>query len=271
VNSGSRKKAILVVSFGTSFEENLKATIGATEKRIGVANPDYEIRRAFTSSIVIGILEKRGIVVDTVDAAVRKLVAEGFPELIVQALHLIPGEEFHKLLASVAPYRASFARFAVGMPLFAGTDGYFGTIDAIAAGFPEIGPADAIVLMGHGSSHPANSAYALIQTIFEAKKLPVYIGTIEGYPTLDDVIVKLRKNGVRKTIVLPLMLVAGDHANNDMAGDGPDSWKSILGSNGFVVETLVRGLGQLPAIQDIYVARTKAAIDSLDAPGKGNA
>lgn len=264
VYGGNVKKAILVVSFGTSYEDNLKLTIEATEKRIAAAFPDYEVRRAFTSSIVIKVLKKKGILVNEVDEGLAELAAQGFTECIVQPLHLITGEEYHQVVKTVAKYRTSFSRLAIGMPLFAETAGYFRTLDAICANNPTVGSGEAIVFMGHGTHHPANSSYALIQMILEAKGFPVYVGTVEGYPDLDWVMDRLDRDGIKMVTLLPLMLVAGDHANNDMAGDEADSWKSILTEKGFAVRTILRGLGEVPAVQDIYVSRVREVLASID-------
>lgn len=260
------KKAILVVSFGTSFEDSLKANIEASERAIAAAYPDYEIRRAFTSGIVIKVLAKRGVTVDTVDRALERLHADGFSRVVVQPLHLIPGEEFHQLLEALAPFRPSFDEVAVGVPLMCDAESYFTLAGAIAPTLPETGPGEAVVFMGHGTHHPANAAYPTIQRVFDDLGLPVYVGTVEGYPTLDDVIALLKRDGVQKVTLFPLMLVAGDHANNDMAGEEPDSWKSILSAAGFEVECALRGLGELESVRSIYADNAGKAIASLNHP-----
>ena len=260
------KKAILVVSFGTSYEDALSANIEATEKKIAAAYPEYEVRRAFTSKIIIKVLAKRGVKIDDVPAALERLRSEGFSRIVVQPLHLIPGEEFHELLTELAPFRASFAEVAVGVPLLYDAESYFRLAKVLAPTLPKTAPDEAVVFMGHGTSHPANSAYPAIQRVFDDLDMPVYVGTVEGYPTLDGVQRLLERDGIRKVTLLPLMLVAGDHANNDMAGDDPDSWKSVLTEKGYSVTCVIRGLGELPAVQDLYVKNVGAAIDSLDRP-----
>ncbi len=258
------KKAILVVSFGTSYEETLDKTIGATERAIADAFPGHETRRAFSSSIIRKIWAKRGVAIDDMKAAMDRLVAEGYGEIIVQPLHLIPGEEYSEVLEAVRPYRASVPRLAVGEPLFAGTDSYTAVIDALAASLPATGKGEAVLFMGHGTHHAANSSYALVQMHFSDRGLPVYVGTVEGYPELDHILPRLSRDGVRKLVLLPLMLVAGDHANNDMAGDEDDSWKSILNAQGFEAVPVLRGIGELAPIRDIYVDRVRKAMASLD-------
>ncbi len=256
----SMKKGILVVSFGTSYESTMKTTIGAAESAIAAAFPDREVRRAFTSTTIIRILGKRGIAVDTVDSALEKMAKEGFGDIVVQALHLIPGEEFHELLAAVAPWRGRFASFVVGTPLLAAAQDYFALADAFIASLPAMVPGEAAVLMGHGTPHPANMAYPALQRVFDDRQIPIYLGTVEGYPTLEDVIADLTRDGVKKVLLVPLMLVAGDHANNDMAGDEPDSWKSILSARGFEVSVMLRGLGELPEVRALYIGKVRAAL-----------
>lgn len=255
------RKAILAVSFGTTHLDSLDAAIGAVERRIGSENPGYEVRRAFTSSIIVKKLNGRGFQVDGVDAAVKRIRDQGFSELVVQPLHLIPGDEFEKMLAELAPHRSAFARVAVGRPLFDGEGGYRAVLDAVMSGFPRLDPGEALVLMGHGTGHPSDAAYSRIQATLDAMGLPVHVGTVEGAVTLDDAMARLRSARVAKVIVAPLMLVAGDHAKNDMAGDEPDSWASRLRAEGFAVRIVMRGIGELPAVQAIYADRVKAAID----------
>jgi len=262
------KKAILVVSFGTSFEESLKANIEASEKAIAAAYPDYEIRRAFTSGIVIKVLGKRGVKVDAVEEALARLHADGFSRVVVQPLHLIPGEEYNQLLEALAPFRPSFDEVAVGVPLMYDAESYFTLAKAIAPTLPKVGPGEAVVFMGHGTHHPANAAYPTIQRVFDDLDMPVYVGTVEGYPTLDGVMALLERDGVKKVTLMPLMLVAGDHANNDMAGDEDDSWKTVMTAKGFTVECVLRGLGELPSVRELYVANAGKAIASLDAPAE---
>lgn len=258
------KKAILVVSFGTSYENTLDKTIGATERAISKAFPDHEVRRAFSSSIIRKIWAKRGVAIDDVVTALDTLVAEGYGEVIVQPLHLIPGEEFHEVVQLIGSYHSRIERLALGAPLFAGTESYSAVIDALAASLPMTRSNEAVLFMGHGTHHPANSTYALTQMHFSDRGLPVYVGTVEGYPGLDEVIPKLHKDGITKLILLPLMLVAGDHANNDMAGDEDDSWKTILTEAGFEVTIMLRGVGEIPAIQALYVERARATLARVD-------
>lgn len=265
------KKAILVVSFGTTYADTRKATIEAVENKIRAAFPDYEVRRAFTSRIIIKKLAERdGLKVDTEKQALDKLRAEGYTDIVIQPLHMEPGDEYEKLLRVVEGYEKSkaFAKIAVGRPVlyYPGQedkpDDYATAIKAIQTQFPKLGRHDAIAMMGHGGVHPANTAYAALQMKLEDAGLKnVFVFTVEGYPTIENLMDKLKENKIKKVILMPLMLVAGDHAQNDMAGDEKDSFKSQLLAAGFKVETYLHGLGENAAVQDIYVQHVKDALE----------
>lgn len=264
------KKAILVVSFGTTFAETRQNTIEAIEKKVQQAFPDYEVRRVFTSNIVRkNIAANENLHVDDLVTALNNLKNEGFTHVVVQSTHIIPGEEFeHKILDTVAKYKNSFQEIVVGRPMlyFEGQnpDDYQLAVKALQQQLPKMKKGEAVVLMGHGTpEHKANANYQAFQEKLKANKLPVYIGTVEAAPTLEDVEETLRANKIKKVILMPFMIVAGDHANNDMAGDEPDSWKSILTQNGYKVEVYLAGLGANPAVQDIYVQHIKDAIAGM--------
>lgn len=267
------KKAVLVVSFGTTYLEAQKLNIEGVENKIRSAFPEYDVRRAFTSRIVIKrIADRDGIKIDTEKQALEKLKAEGYKEVIVQPLHMIPGDEFDKVGKMVEQYakNKTFDRISLSRPLiyYSGQeekpDDYAVAIDALKTQLPKMERRDAVVFVGHGGNHPANAAYAALQLrIQDAKLKNVFVTTVdgEGYPTFESVIEKMKENKIKKVTLMPLMLVAGDHANNDMAGDEPDSMKSRLVKAGFKVETYLHGLGENQAAQNIFVQHVKDAIE----------
>lgn len=259
---GMGKKAILVVSFGTSYAKTRKVTIEACENAIKTAFPGYEIQRAFTSKRIINILKDRdNILIDTPQEALQKLRDEGFSDIIVQSLHIIPGSEFHDLVFTVKEFQTAFESLRIGMPLLASPDDYVAVADALARQFPNLAEDEAVALMGHGSSHPANAAYPALECVLADCEHPrIFIGTVEGYPELDHVIARLHKHHIRKVTLMPLMLVAGDHAQNDMAGDDDDSWKMVLEKEGFQVNIYLHGLGENTAIQQMFVQHVKDVI-----------
>jgi sirohydrochlorin cobaltochelatase len=266
------KKAILVVSFGTTFAETRKLTTEAVEDKIRKAFPDYEVRHAFTSRIIIKKLSEEGLKVDTEKQALDKLKAEGYSEVIVQPLHMEAGDEYSKLTRTVDNYvrTKAFDRLSVGRPVlyYTGQEGekpddYLIAIKALQNQFPQLGKRDAIALMGHGGVNPSNTAYAALQLkLKDAGVNNVFVFTVEGYPTIENLITELKANKIKKVTLMPLMLVAGDHANNDMAGDDKESFKSQLIAAGFQVDTYLHGLGENVGIQDIYVQHVRDAIDN---------
>ncbi|CQR74513.1 Sirohydrochlorin cobaltochelatase [Sporomusa ovata DSM 2662] len=265
----ARKKAILVVSFGTTFADTRKITTEAVEDKIKAAFPDYEVRHAFTSRIIIKRLADRdGLHFDTEKQALDKLKADGYKEIIIQPLHMEAGDEYAKLMHVVDNYKKSFEKISVGRPVlyYTGQEGekpddYLIAIKAMQTQFPKLGKGEAIALMGHGGLNPSNTAYAALQMkIQDAGLKNVFVFTVEGYPTIENVIKELKDNKIKKVTLMPIMLVAGDHANNDMAGDDKESFKSQLIAAGFKVETYIHGLGENVGIQDIYVQHVKDAI-----------
>lgn len=264
------KKAILVVSFGTTYLDTLKLNIAAIEDKIRDSFSDFEIRRAFTSRMVIRKLAERdGLHVDTEEQALEKLLAEGYAEVYVQPLHVVAGEEYGKIERLVARYahNRTFAKIKIGRPLlyYMGQedqpDDYLEVLAAIAGQLPPLGHEDALVFMGHGGTHPANAAYAALQLKFaEAGLERAFVYTVEGFPALESVTEKLSENNIRNVLLVPFMLVAGDHAKNDMAGDDDESAKSQLKQAGFHVDVVLKGLGENRAIQDIYIRHLRDAI-----------
>ena len=260
-------KAILVVSFGTSFNESRNITIGGIESAIEENFPDYEVRRAFTSQIIIDVLKERdGIEIDNVEEALDSLVADGYKTLIVQPTHLMHGFEYDDLVTELDNYKDKFNSVALGEPLLNSDEDFAEVIDCITSRTASyINHETAIAFMGHGTHHEANTVYADLQKKITAAGYSNYIiGTVEATPSLDDVMAAVKAGGFTRVVLEPLMVVAGDHANNDMAGDEDDSWKSAFTAEGIEVVSILEGLGQFNEIQDIYVKHVKAAIDSIE-------
>ncbi|HWR40821.1 MAG TPA: sirohydrochlorin cobaltochelatase [Patescibacteria group bacterium] len=269
-----KTKAILVVSFGTTYTAACTANIGSVENKISFAFPDYTVRRAFTSRIVVRKLFNRdGIIVDTEKQALDRLQAEGYSQVIIQPLHIIPGDEYDKVSQLVSHYirEKTFANIVLGRPIlyYSGQenkpDDYLIAVAALQTQIPQLGNKDAILFMGHGGMHPANAAYAALQLRLQDSGFHnIFIFTVdgEGYPTLESVIQKLKKQAITQVMLMPLMLVAGDHAINDMAADDPSSAKSQLLAAGFQVETYLYGLGENPTIQNIYVQHVQDALEN---------
>ena len=280
---------ILVVSFGTSFNDSRAMDIGGIEKAIQEANPDWAVRRAFTAQIIINHVQARdGERIDNMQQALDRAVANGVKNLILQPTHLMHGAEYDEMVEAVEEYRDKFESVAIAEPLLGevGSDATVINEDKAAtaqavtsvavaeAGYESAEAAAedgvAFVFMGHGTSHTAKVSYSQMQTQMASLGYEnVFIGTVEGEPeetSCEAVIEAIVEAGYTKVILRPLMVVAGDHANNDMAGDDEDSWKSMfLASGNFEsVETQIAGLGQIEDIQRIYVDHTAAAIAELN-------
>lgn len=258
---------VLVVSFGTSYNDSRDITIGAIEEAIAEAHPEYETRRAFTAQIIIDKLAERdGLEIDNVTDALDRAAADGFQNLVVQPTHLMDGLEYHDLINELEEYEDNFTNISVGKPLLTSNEDYAGVIEAITGATKEYDDGEtAMVFMGHGTEAVSNEVYHIMQNKLEASGYEnYYIGTVEAEPTLEDVMEALKEHGGYKRVVLePLMVVAGDHANNDMAGDEEDSWKTALKAEGYEVECLLKGLGELEEIQKLYVEHFEKAIEKL--------
>ncbi len=251
------EKELLVVSFGTSFNDNRRLTIGAVEQALQDAFPDWSVRRAFTSQIIIDKVKARdGEVIDNVQEALDRAVANGVKTLIVQPTHLMSGYEYNDLKDEVAAYADAFEQIGIGLPLLT-RDADFDPLCEILADSmaPYEDGETAIVFMGHGTEAESNWIYAYLQQMFDEcmENGNYFVGTVEAEPTVNDVLEKVQAGGYKRVVLRPLMIVAGDHANNDMAGDDPDSWKSVFEGEGLEVECVLEGLGQLPGIRRIVV------------------
>jgi cbiX len=263
----SSDKEILIVSFGTSYSNSRHVTIGAIEDAIREAYPDYQVRRAFTAQIIIDKLKKEeNIEIDNVKQALDRAVANGVKTLIVQPTHLMNGLEYNDLKKELDKYKDKFDKIALGEPLLTSDEDFKQVIAAITNDTKEyLDGETAICFMGHGTEADSNKVYATLQEKLKAAGYNDYfVGTVEATPTVDDVIAQVKESGKYKRVILqPLMVVAGDHANNDMAGDEEGSWATKFKAAGFEVKPVLRGLGQNYDIQKIYLEHVKAAIDSL--------
>lgn len=257
------KSVILMVSFGTSYADTREATLGAIERSAAAAFPQYAVRRAFTSRIVLKILAARdGLRIDTVDQAMKRLVADGVRNVVVQPTHVIHGFEYEDMVASVAPYRNSFDSLQLGRPLLSLTEDYFEVVKILAGELPQARTSEVFVWMGHGTRHPANASYAALQNLFADQGYAnCLVGTVEGYPTVEILLPKVRALGVQRVTLLPLMIVAGDHARNDMAGDSANSWKRIFEREGYDVNCVFKGLGAYAGIRALFVEHIRDAVE----------
>ena len=262
------KPVILVVSFGTSYNDSRHITIGAIEDAIRETYPDYDVRRAFTAQIIIDKLAERdGIVIDNFEQAMDKLVEEGVQKVVVQPTHLMAGYEYTDVLNSLqANYADKFDAIVLGDPLLTSDEDYSEVVEAICDATAAYDDGQtAICFMGHGTEADSNEDYAHLQQVLtDAGHTSYFVGTVEATPTFDDVVEAAQAAGFTRAVLRPLMVVAGDHANNDMADtEDPDSFASKFIAAGFEVECVVEGLGQLVAIDDIYVRHVADAIAQL--------
>ena len=258
------KPAILVVSFGTSFNDSRHITIGAIESAIREKFPDYDVRRAFTSQIIIDKLKERdGVVIDNVEEALDRLVADKMQEIVVQPTHLMNGYEYDDLAKALESYKDKFKKVALGEPLLSSDDDYYKVIAALASVSERYDDGKtALVFMGHGTEAESNKVYSTLQDKLTAEgKKNYFIGTVEATPTIEDVLKGVKAAGLKKAVLRPLMVVAGDHANNDMADlEDPESWASQLTAAGIEVECVLEGLGQIVEIDELYAAHAADAI-----------
>ena len=280
------EKELLVVSFGTSFNDSRATDIKGIEDALAQAFPDWSVRRAFTAQIIINHVQARdGEKIDNMDQALERAVANGVKTLVVQPTHLMHGAEYDEMCEALDAYKDKIENIVVAEPLL-GEVGNDATVinadkEAVAKAVVAAAVADgkfesiakaaedstALVLMGHGTAHVAKVTYSQMQTQMDKLGYKnVFIGTVEGEPeetSCEAVIEAVKAAGYTKVVLRPLMVVAGDHANNDMAGADEDSWKSMVEAAGLTVECQIAGLGRIDAVQNLYVAHTQAAIDTL--------
>ena len=280
------EKELLVVSFGTSFNDSRVADIKSIEDALQEANPDWSVRRAFTAQIIINHIQARdGEKIDNMEQALERAVANGVKQLVVQPTHLMHGAEYDEMCAAIDKVRDKFESVEIAEPMLGEVGNDAAVINAdkeavakavVAAALSESGYEStaaakeagvAYVLMGHGTAHVAKVTYSQMATQMDKLGYEnVFVGTVEGEPeeTSCEAVIEAVKNAGYTTVVLrPLMVVAGDHANNDMAGADEDSWKTMFEAAGLTVNCQISGLGRIADVQALYVAHTKAAIDAI--------
>jgi sirohydrochlorin cobaltochelatase len=258
-----KNKAILVVSFGTSFPDTCRKTIEKIEEEIRQTYPEYAIYRAWTSGMIRRKLLKRdGIQIPGVKEALEQMQADGIEEVIVQPTHVINGIENDEMKKNVEQYKHVFRKVLVGTPLLTSQKDQEEVLEAV---LEEMKPSqeELLIFMGHGTEHYSNSVYAALN--YQLKDMGhenVLIATVEAYPSIEQVVREADKKHDKKIRLAPFMLVAGDHANNDLAGEKEDSWKNILEREGHQVTCELKGLGEYPGIRAIYMEHLETAIHS---------
>ncbi len=257
---------LMVVSFGTSYNDNRRMTVGAIEDAIEKAFPDYSVRRAFTSQIIIDHVKSRdNEIIDNVTEALDRAEKNGVKRLVIQPTHLMNGLEYTDLVNEVAERSDAFEKVSIGEPLLTSDEDFKAVMTAITEATAEYDDGEtAICFMGHGTEADSNQIYAKMQDLLtESGYENYFVGTVEATPSLEDVLAKVQAGEYKKVVLEPLMIVAGDHANNDMAGDEDGSWKKTFEDAGYEVTCLVRGLGELEPIQQLFVQHAQAAVDNL--------
>ena len=260
---GIGEKELLVVSFGTSYLDSCRLTIGAIEDALERAFPGYDLRRSFTSQMIINHLKRRdGISIDNVTQALDRAVSNGVKNLVIQPTHIMDGFEYQKLVTVANRYQDAFLSLSIGTPLLTSDEDFRIVADALAASVAAYDDEKtAICFMGHGTEAAANKVYERMQQqLTDSGRDNYFIGTVEAVPTVEKVLSLVKAGNYKRVLLRPMMIVAGDHANNDMAGEEEDSWKRIFESAGYEVVCQVHGLGELEAIQNLFVKHAKAAI-----------
>lgn len=263
MNSAS-KKAILVVSFGTSYENTRKLTIEAIEHDIADAFPACPTYRAWTSKMIIAKLKKRdGLTIHTVKEALEQMLLDGITDVIVQPTHVINGIENDQMKADALSFRDRFSSIVFGNPLLTTEEDNQAIVRVVADEFRDMDPDTALVLMGHGTEHYANTVYAALDYRFkDTGHKNIFLGTVEAYPALDSLLRAADSFHPKKIVLAPFMIVAGDHAQNDLAGADSDSWMNRLSSEGYEVTPVLKGLGEYPQVRQILVEHVQQAMNA---------
>lgn len=255
------KKALLVISFGTSYENTRQKNIEACERQLAACWGDREPFRAFTSEMIIRKLRQRdGLHIDNPQQALQRLAEAGYEDVAIQSLHIINGDEYEKIASEVRACRHRFQRLVLGKPLLSSYGDYQQLLAALQMQMPPLDANERVVFMGHGASHHSFSAYACLDHVMAAQNFPALVGAVESYPEVDGLISRLQRQQIRKVHLMPLMLVAGDHAINDMASSEPDSWSSQIAAAGIETQCWLQGLGENPLIRQMFVDHLDAAL-----------
>lgn len=256
------KKGLLVVSFGTSYEETRKKNIEHVEECLANAFPDRSFYHAYTSHMILKKLRIRDhIFIPSVSEAIELMIADGITDVLVQPTHIINGIENDRMTADVLAHKDSFSDITFGAPLLTSTEDQFYVMDALLKELPALADNDALIFMGHGSSHYANTLYAAFDYALKQRGYKnVHMGTVEAYPDLDTVLDTLKASGASHIYLTPFMLVSGDHAVNDLAGEEDDSWKSVLVSHGYQTSCILKGMGEYKSICELYVKHAAEAL-----------
>ncbi len=263
---GIGEDELLVISFGTSFNDNRRLTVGAIEDAMEKAFPDWSVRRGFTAQIIIDHVQRRdGEIIDNVGQALDRAVENGVKRLVIQPTHLMDGLEYNDVVNEVAQYADAFESVSIGAPLLTSDEDFQIVARVMAEATAQYDDGKtAICFMGHGTEAASNAIYAKMQQVMtDAGYANYFIGTVEAAPTLDDVLAMVQAGSYERVVLQPMMIVSGDHANNDMAGDDEDTWKTVFENAGYQVECVLKGFGEYAAIQDLLVAHAQAAINQL--------
>ena len=248
------KASVLMVHFGTTFDDTRKNTIDAVNDEAKKEFPDMEIREAYTSRIIMRRLKERGIVKDNPAEALDKLAKEGYTHIIVQPTNVINGVESKTLEQQLEMYKDKFKEIRTGSALLSAPEDYKAVAEIINKEVGELADDEAVVLVGHGTHDSGNAAYPAMDYTAKSMGYKFYVGTIEGFPEFDDVVKGLKKDNIKKVILMPFMFVAGDHANNDIAVD----WKEALEKEGFTVEVKLTSLGMMEDIRKMFIDHAKS-------------
>lgn len=257
-----QRKGILIISFGTSYHETRKKTIDQIEEDIARAYPDYKLYHAWTSKMIIQKLLKRdNIIIHTVSEEMQRIVEDGITHLTVQPTHILNGVENDIMKEEVLAFKEQFSEISFGDPLLTTEKDNARVIQAIMKEYSHLKKEEALVLMGHGTPHYSNPVYAALDYTFKDMGFDnVFVGTVEAYPSIETVLKLVNTYKPKKVFLAPFMLVAGDHAVNDLAGEEEDSWKTIFENEGYETHCLLQGLGELESIRRIYLEHLKQAV-----------